>query len=261
MRKRFLIALAALIVALAGVIAWQALREREPVYQGKRLTLWLYAAYSGHGRNGEGAEEAVRQAGTNAIPTLLRMLRAKDSALRVKATELAGRQHLIEIEFTHAEGWNDAAVMGFHLLGSKVQSAVPALIEIANQNISPSSRNDAICALGMVGPLAKNALPSLLRWTTNADWKGRFYAIRSLYEIGAEPDRVLPVLISALHDPNQMVQSRAVWTLGEWGPNARIAVPVLVDCLNASNGFPVRSEVIDALKKIDPEAAAKAGVK
>jgi HEAT repeat protein len=71
----------------------------------------------------------------------------------------------------------------------------------------------------------------------------------------------MPVLISALHDPNQMVQSQAVLTLGEWGPNARIAVPALVDCLNASNGFPVRSEVIDALKKIDPEAVAKAGVK
>ena len=263
MRKRVHVALAGLIVAVVGVIAWQVTRpqEREPVYQGKRLTFWLYEAYEGNGRNGEGAEEGMRQAGTNAIPTLLRMLRAKDSASRVMVTGLARRQHLIEIDFARAEGWNTAALIGFHLLGSKAQSAVPALIEIANQNISPPSRNDAICALGMVGPSAKAALPSLLQWTTNADWKGRLYAIRSLYEIGAEPDRVMPVLISALHDPNQMVQSQAVLTLGEWGPNARIAVPALVDCLNASNGFPVRSEVIDALKKIDPEAVAKAGVK
>jgi HEAT repeat protein len=256
--KRVYTALAVLLVAIAGVIAWQVLRpqEREPVYQGKRLAFWLYAAYSGHGRNGEGAEEAVRQAGTNAIPTLLRMLRAKDSALRVKATELARRQHLIDIEFTHAEGWNDAAVMGFHLLGSKAQSAVPALIEIANQNISSPSRNDAICALGMVGPSAKDALPSLLQWTTNADWKARLYSIGSLYEIGAEPDRVMPVLMSALHDPNQMVQSKAVWALGEYGPKAKIAVPALVESWNSSNGFPVRSELVRAVEKIDPEAAA-----
>ena len=263
MRKRVYIALAIVLVAVAGVIAWQVTRpqEREPVYQGKRLSFWLYEAYAGNGRNGEGAEEGMRQAGTNAIPTLLRMLRAKDSGLRVKVTELARRQHIIEIDFARAEGWNDAALTGFHLLGSKAQSAVPALIEIANQNISPPSRNDAICALGMVGPSAKDAIPSLLQWTTNADWKGRMYAIRSLYEIGAEPDRVLPVLMSALHDPNQIVQSQAVWALEEYGPKAKIAVPALVEFINSSNGFPIRSEVVRVLEKIDPEAATKAGVK
>jgi len=41
MRKRVKIALAVLLVAIAGVIAWQALRPRESVYQGKRLSLWL----------------------------------------------------------------------------------------------------------------------------------------------------------------------------------------------------------------------------
>src|ERR1017187_8745077 len=36
MRKRVHIALAVLLVMLAGVIAWQVLREREPVYEGSR---------------------------------------------------------------------------------------------------------------------------------------------------------------------------------------------------------------------------------
>jgi HEAT repeat protein len=256
MRKRVYIALAVVLLALAGVIAWQVLREHEPVYQGKRLSVWLYEAYWGNGRNGEGAEECVRQAGTNAIPTLLRMLRAKDSALRAKVTELARRQHIIEIEFARAEGWNGAALIGFHLLGSKAQSAVPALMEIANQNISPPSRNDAICALGMIGPSAKDAVPSLLRWTTNADWSGRLYAIRSLSEIGAEPDRVLPVLMSALHDPNSGVQGQAVWALGEFGPKAKTAIPALVDYGNSSNGSLMRMQVVRVLMKIDREAAA-----
>src|SRR5882672_11358501 len=34
-------ALAVLLIAIAGVIAWQVLRLREPAYQGKRLSLWL----------------------------------------------------------------------------------------------------------------------------------------------------------------------------------------------------------------------------
>jgi hypothetical protein len=41
MRRRVYIALAVLLVMLAGVIAWQVLRLREPVYQGKRLSYWL----------------------------------------------------------------------------------------------------------------------------------------------------------------------------------------------------------------------------
>jgi C-terminal processing protease CtpA/Prc len=41
MRKRVYIALAVLLVMLVGVIGWQVLRERQPVYQGKRLSVWL----------------------------------------------------------------------------------------------------------------------------------------------------------------------------------------------------------------------------
>lgn len=39
MRKR--VALTVLAIALVGVAARQVLREREPVYQGKRLSVWL----------------------------------------------------------------------------------------------------------------------------------------------------------------------------------------------------------------------------
>ena len=41
MRKQVYIALAVLLVILAGVIAWQGLRLREPVYEDKPLSLWL----------------------------------------------------------------------------------------------------------------------------------------------------------------------------------------------------------------------------
>ncbi|MGO8928675.1 MAG: hypothetical protein ACLQU3_17540, partial [Limisphaerales bacterium] len=47
MQKRVHIALAVLLVMLVGVIAWQVLRlrEREPVYQGKPLSVWLAIVY------------------------------------------------------------------------------------------------------------------------------------------------------------------------------------------------------------------------
>jgi hypothetical protein len=126
------------------------------------------------------ADEAVRQAGTNAIPTLLRMLSRSDSPSKAKWLKLAQRQHLIKIRFAPANYWNVAAADGFRALGEKGQSAVPALIEIVNRNSSQASRNGAILALGYTGLAAKEAIPALMLWATNADDGVRGNAITAL---------------------------------------------------------------------------------
>jgi len=197
MHKRVQFALAVLLVALAGVSAWEGLREREPVYQGKPLRVWLNA-YRMHGLAGvetwqvraeqQEADEAVRHAGTNALPTLLRMLRAEDSALKVKFMDLAERQHFIKIKYTPAEELNYRACWAFGVLRAKAQSAVPALIEIANKNISHDSRCYAIAAMVFIGPLAKEAVPSLSAWATDADGIVRLHAVNALGGIRAEPE-------------------------------------------------------------------------
>ena len=84
--------------------------------------------------------EAVRRIGTNALPTLLRMLRAKDSALKVKLMDLVKRQHYFRIEYTPADELNYRACSAFGVLRAKAQSAAPALIRIYEQNISPASQ-------------------------------------------------------------------------------------------------------------------------
>ena len=155
--------LAVVLVMLAAMISWQVLHLREPVYQGRRLNDWL-SAYKLHGLAGvetwqvrmqqQEAEEALRRAGTNALPTLLRMLRAKDSALKVRFMQLARRQHFIKIKYTPAEELNYRACMAFGVLRAKAHSAVPALIDIANQNISYASHWYALRALESVGPPA-----------------------------------------------------------------------------------------------------------
>ena len=195
MRKRIHIAFAVVLLALAGVIGWQVLRLREPVYQGKRLSFWL-DAYRLYGLAGvetwqvrdeqQEADEAVRQAGTNALPTLLRMLRAKDSALKLTVMRLAERQHVFKINYTPAEELHYRACCAFGILRAKARSAVPALIKIANQNFSHDSQCYAISALASIGPPAKEAIPFLLGWATNADAAVRLYAGNALKQI--EPD-------------------------------------------------------------------------
>jgi HEAT repeat protein len=175
--------------------------------------------------------------------------------------ELAKRQHIIKIEYTTAQEVNYRAACAFRVLGAEAQSAVPALIEIANRKISIASQYRAIESLGSIGPSAKQAVPSLLGWATNAEFEVRCHAITALGKIHAEPYRVCALLINALHDPSLLVRDHAVVALERFGPNAKLAVPALVEFLNAHDDATFRSLTANALKAIDPEAAAKAGVK
>src|SRR5690349_17412541 len=82
-----------LLAGVLGLVIWRAARPREPVYEGRTLSRWLdhhvasTAARPPYGTPGwKEADKALRTIGTNAIPTLLQMLRAKDHQLAVIRT-------------------------------------------------------------------------------------------------------------------------------------------------------------------------------
>ena len=270
MQKRIQVALAVVLVTLACVMAWQLLSVREPLYQGKRLSAWL-EAYKLHGVAGveswqvreeqQQADEAVRQAGTNALPILLRMLRANDSALKVRLMDLASKQHYLRIAYTPAEDLNYRACWAFAVLRAKAQDAVPALIEIASQNLSRASRWYAIQALVWVGPPAQEAIPLLSAWATNADGSVRSYAINALARVPTESEQALPVLINALSDPDVQIRTAALMALQRLGPNAKPALPVLVDFLSNARSGIEWAHASNAIQAVGSEAAAIAGMK
>ncbi|MGO8928118.1 MAG: HEAT repeat domain-containing protein [Limisphaerales bacterium] len=179
----------------------------------------------------------------------------------VKLMDLAARQHFIKIKYTPAKELNFRASGALGVSGANAQSAVPALIEIADQNISRESKISAVGALANIGSTAKEAVPSFLRWAANTDPDVRYFAIVALGKNGTEPDRFIPVVVNALlHDPQPHVRFGALRALQDFGPNAKLAVPALVELLNDPDAD-VRGGATNALKQIDPEAAAKAGVK
>jgi hypothetical protein len=300
MRKRVHIALAVLLVAIAGVIAWQVLRLREPVYQGRSLSNWLEGyeplpglfvlggptvQVTGPGGGPQGyhfdsrkVDAAVRQIGTNALPSLFRMLRAKDSALRrmlvcfvqkhiatirVNYTldgtlDFRRGSHVMGINLTPSEAWNFRAVAGFRALGGEASNAVPELIEMYKHTPGSGPWGPG-AALGVIGPAAGAAIPSLLLNVGNTNAGAREIAVRVLGEIHSQSQLVVPVLIAALHDPASAVQYEAFLALGRYGKEAKAAVPALVGMLNDRDEV-ARVMAPNVLKQIDPEAAAKAGV-
>ncbi|MCX6925106.1 MAG: hypothetical protein NT154_18120, partial [Verrucomicrobia bacterium] len=90
MQKRVHMGFAVVLLALAGVTAWLVWRAREPVYQGEPLSFWLEGNELNSMNSGQ-IDALVREIGTNALPNLLRMLRAKDSPLRLKLMRFAQR--------------------------------------------------------------------------------------------------------------------------------------------------------------------------
>ena len=186
------IALAIVAVALVGVIVWRAAQPPdEPVYKDKPLSSWLEKA-ARTGTHTDAAwqdfKEAVRQAGTNAIPTLLRLLCVNDSALKTIVINWAEMRHgNNKSRYTRSMYLNATAIQGFKILGATAQSAVPALIDLGDRPDVPRvTRSDALYSLGYIGPPAKEAVPSLLRWATNADGYIRTAAIVALGNVDPE---------------------------------------------------------------------------
>jgi len=257
-----------LLLAVAGAaMRWLVTPTiREPVYEGKTLSQWL----EGHGSTSasrydysslewERAEKAVRKIGTNGIPTLLRMISAKDpSAPVLKVREWARKSKLIKRPYRHALHRNEEAEKGFSVLGTNAATAVPKLIDIHQARISLPSQRSVVRVLYGIGPPARAAVPVLLRDFTHTNDQVRCYAAVGVSRLGGEPAVLVPALRTLLNDPSVLVQWHAVNALSRFGGHARPAFADLVKVIpGVVGGFPApsfRQEwADDVLWQIAPE--------
>jgi HEAT repeat protein len=135
-------------------------------------------------------------------------------------------------------------------------AAIPILIDAAlNPRDGEGLVNlEAVCRCG---PAAKRVIPTLKKWLAT---EKAIYAAKGLMLIDPmESQDALAVLLTKLKDPVSDNRVAAARALGRVGPTAKAAVPDLLIALKDRKPR-VRREVSSALKKIDPEAARKAGV-
>jgi hypothetical protein len=257
LRKRKIIALLLVLAAVLLAIIY-SLPPREPVYAGEPLSYWLkgYDLYEGSEPGRQKADEIMREAGTNAIPTLLGMLRERDTPWKLKLIALAQKQHVITIRHVEPYRRYAQAASAFATLGSDGKVAVPELIEIYEMNLSPSSLVYVEWVFASIGPAARQAIPSLLRSATSTNAGARANAILALGRIHAEPKAVVPALIANLRNPDSFTRSQAALALREYGPDAKEAVPVLIE-VSKDQDRSLSQDADEALQKIDPETAAR----
>jgi hypothetical protein len=273
--RRYL--LISLLIAAVGVVSLLILSQpSEPIYQGKPLSYWCeqYAANSFPDSNMELQKQAgiaIRAIGTNAVPTLLRKLQAKDSKIKLKLLYLAQKQDFFHIKWKTADFRHYEARQGLLALGPQAKSALPALVglysDTKHRSYGPeeyfNGKNEltAIAQIfASIGPAAADAVPQLVLDTTANNPDLRLNVVFALSQIHARPDLAVPALTKSLRDPSDIVRSIAASGLEAFGTDAKSAVPELVKSLGDPS-LSVREEAASALKQIDPEAAAKAGVK
>jgi hypothetical protein len=299
MRTRRIIA----IIFLAGLIiaTFYALAPREPEYKGRSLSSWLGALDDGYQYTGltwqswnqqtvpkperAGAEEAIRQMGTNVLPYLLRAVTNRDSALKTKIIELLGKQAHFRIPIPMAARHRREAEMAFHALGPAASNAVPELSQALNasdidisgtaasalagigpegwavltQTLSSSNSWSTVCAswaLGSHRVSVPGTVVALIGQVTNTTPGGSAaLAEWALGEIGQDSEQVIPVLINSIQSSSASdVRWSAAEALGKFGTNARSAIPIFLQALQDQD-MTVRNNAKASLKEIDPEAA------
>jgi HEAT repeat protein len=138
------------------------------------------------------------------------------------------------------------------------------LIEIYEMKISAYSQAFTANSLGAFGPAAKSAIPVLVRGSGTSNATVRALTLIALGEIHSEPELVVPALTKAVNDPDPEIRRsgcEGLYWIGVFGPpsrEVRQTAPALVGLLSDGS---VTVAAAKALKAIDPDAAARVGVR
>jgi HEAT repeat protein len=182
--------------------------------------------------------------GNRAVDAALEWLEKEDGRLTQKILDFVGKHFDWHPDRRSAAHYHDAAVNVFRILGPEARPAVPKLVSLAQSHPRTTVRIRAISALGELGPMADETVPSLLLCLDDADPKLRMEAALSLGSIGRQPAVVVPRLLACLEDTNRFDVPIFLYAfLGFTNESARV-VPALEFHLQRANTAQAAANVI-----------------
>jgi len=186
MKRRHLFAVG-FILLMGGMFGYQTALTKEPRYQGRTLTQWL--ADRPKAQNPfltrpspltPEARRAVMAIGTNAVPTLLEMVQAKDSGLMTWVNSQLNRQRIIGLRFRSAAEQRAMAFAGFEVLGGAAEAAAPSLASLLKKP-DVAVRYTALESLRRVTSDRSLLIPLLLEACRDSSPEVRFVANTDLH--------------------------------------------------------------------------------
>jgi HEAT repeat protein len=287
MNKLKLLAVGLLVVLTGGVsVAWL---QREPTYQGRTLREWLESVDETN--NARGLEKIAARA----VPYYAKMLQRKDTALHrfcrgcwlrlpdslqglvaeplPADTARIGAAVLLKYSGPLANGAvpillgcvkdpNEAVRESALEAVAEIQPGSPAMLPVfieAGRDAFDGVRRCAMEALVHFGPAGQAALPIVTERLKDNSSRVRVCAAGALWAIAHRTNEVMGVLTETIHNEDSTTRALSANYLGLVGPPARPLVPALLAALKDNKD--VAEQAAEALRKIDPEAAARAGVR
>jgi HEAT repeat protein len=261
-------------------------RKEEPSYEGKTLRQLMELSDPYYGSRDKAqrrlAAEGIRHIGTNAIPYFLSWIQYDEPAwvtqLRDWTKDRTGK-FIVPVNMVFRA---NLATHAFRPLGQDADYALGDLVRLMNRgdsgevpiravyalaymrrpgalpplvavitNLQSPVRQYAVDAMQYMGSNAQPAVPLLVECLKDKDEMVAKDAAWSLGELQLEPDIVVPALISNANLSRPILCSFAIFALGEFGTNARPAVPLLLEALSSQDAS-VRSAATNALEGIAP---------
>jgi HEAT repeat protein len=261
MRRKGIILLTSLLALVFVALLWVgagADSEKgfpNPLVQGIPLSIRMQKALATDVTANGDFLEALKPVAAEAVPYLLPALRHKDNPFNAAYVKIwpnlpgAFRRHLTKPIL--AKDLRLRAVVILREFGSPANAAIPDLIERLSEKDGDIRLLSAI-ALGNMGPDAKSALPSLEPLLqSNLDGL-RVYTAQAVWKITKKAEPSLSTLEAVLGQGNIEYRWAAAAFLGEMGPTARPAIPLLTQAAHAADKD-VASLSVQALAGIGAE--------
>jgi HEAT repeat protein len=243
-----------LLPAVLVALVVYSSRPREPVYRGRRLTTWLRDLNANDATVNAEAKAALRQMGSNAVPTLLEMFCAPhDSNFKHEVLVLSRKQFPVHLPLLSSAERKDLGWRGLLTVGP---DALRPFVRTLAEDLQ-AGRAEVAGLLAMTGT---EGLPPLLAALTNRNAEvqcaaanalstfGRirkgdkvfsldtFYSETDLRKLAATyADAAVPALITRLTDNDKTVRRSALRALQEIGEKPELLVPIAIDKLTASD--------------------------
>jgi HEAT repeat protein len=242
-RRRIILAVVALLaLGVVAALVWP--REREPEYQGKKLSEWLWTPEMG---GMEAPAEAVRAIGTNALPWLVRWIAYEPTSWNGRVKEFLMKLPIgsLRRKLWEREGLVYQALWGFEILGSRASPAVPDLVRLTNDPRKEQRCSVAMGALGYVGQEGFSPLLEVLE----RGGAGRFNAAAAIVQMhrsGVDISAAFPALLVQERENRKFVGPNFSLDLETLAKDSAFFITALTNCLRHTNGD-VRAEAARAL--------------
>jgi len=255
-------------------------QERAVTYKGKSVLEWAGLLKSQDAKQRLLAAQCLARlspAATEAIPALTDALSDPDEEViqpvLIALDKMGPKAKSALVAILKVLRNNDPtlrchAVNAIGSIGPEAVAAVPALIDRL-KDTDVLVRGNSALALGLIRQNSEGTCAALRGTLSDKEHYPRAHAALALWRITRTTTVIRDLIdiaektkiIADAENQYSMDNQVALQALGEMGAVAKDSVPVLIEQALHSKNTAMREAAGVALKKIDPEAAAKAGIK